>query len=64
MLQFEHAMFFTGSHVKLRGPQMVRLLLKTAETLRGGTLLEKLRHGKHDIEGYPWPLFPPSSSAS
>lgn len=64
MLQFEHAMFFTVSHVKLRGPQMVRLLLKTAETLRGGTSLEKLRHGKHDSEGYSWPLFPPSSSAS
>lgn len=64
MLQFECAMFFTGSRVKLRGPPMVRLLLNPAETLRGGTSLEKLRHGKHDFEGHPWSLVPSSSSAS
>ena len=64
MLHVECAMFFTGSSVKLRGPPMVRLLLKTAETLRGGTSLEKLRRGKHDFEGHPWSLVPPSSSAS
>lgn len=41
MFQFECTMFFTGSSVKLCGPPMVRLLLKTAETLRDGTSLEK-----------------------
>lgn len=63
MLQFECTVFFTGSTVKLRGPPMVRLLLKTAETLRGGTSPEKLSE-KHDFEGYPRSLVLSSSSAS